>query len=259
MARNCLPRRSAPPTFTSTTMPHTPSHRGAAPGDDRLFGPESLPALREATAHLSWLLSRGYAAHSALELVGNRFTLRDRQRLAVGRCACADASLARRRERCVPPDALAGLELWLDGYNVLMVLEAALGGSVVLVGRDGCCRDVLGIHGSYHRVQETVPALRLVGEVTGAWGVSGLHWWLDQPVSNSGRLKALILETAAASSWNWQVDLVMNPDSVLAQTSELVATGDSVILDGCAGWVNLAREVVDARIPGARRVDLWRI
>jgi len=237
-------------------MPHTANHRGAAPEDDRLFAPDTLPMLRAATSDLCWLLSRGYAVHSALELVGNRHTLRHRQRLAVGRCACAGDLLVRRREHCVLPDALRGQELWLDGYNVLMVLEAALGGGVVLVGRDGCCRDLLGIHGSYRRVQETVPALRLIGELTREWGVNGCRWWLDQPVSNSGRLKALILEVASDCGWNWQVDLVMNPDDVLAESSHVVATADSAILDQCARWVNLARGVIDKSIPGARLVDL---
>ena len=221
-----------------------------------MFAPDVLPTLRAATSDLCWLLSGGYAVHSALELVGNRYALRERQRLAVGRCACADKLLAQRRERCVPPNALRNQELWLDGYNALMVLEAALGGGVVLVGRDGCCRDVLGIHGSYHRVRETVPALRLIGELTREWGITGCHWWLDQPVSNSGRLKALILDVATACGWNWQVDLVTNPDGVLAQSGQIVATADSAILDECLRWVNLASWVIAKSIPGARLVDL---
>ena len=237
-------------------MPHTHCHRGAAPEDERLFAPDAWPALRAATRDLSWLLSRGYAIPSAAELVGNRYALRDRQRLAVGRCACADDSLARRQARHLPPEALRGEELWLDGYNVLMVLEAALGGGVVLVGRDGCCRDVLGIHGSYHRVRETEPALRLLGEFARESGVSACHWWLDQPVSNSGRLRALIREVAAAHGWNWHVDLVLNPDAVLAASSRVVVTADSAILDQCQRWVNLTRPVLARSVPSAKLVDL---
>jgi hypothetical protein len=237
-------------------MPHTSTHRGAAPEDDRLFAPETLPTLRAAVRDLAWLLSHGYAIQSSLELVGNRYALRDRQRLAAGRCACADDSLERRRAHCVSFEALCGKELWLDGYNVLMVLEAALGGGVVLVGRDNCCRDVLGIHGSYHRVQETEPALRLIGKLTQELGVPSCHWWLDQPVSNSGRLKTLILEVAAAQGWNWQVDLAMNPDEVLAEASQVVVTADSMILDRCLRWANLARVIIGRSISGARLVDL---
>jgi hypothetical protein len=212
--------------------------------------------MRRATDDLCWLLNRGYALHSALELVGNRFTLRDRQRLAVGRCAAMDAAVARRRAHCLAPGQWRGQELWLDGYNVLMVLEAALGGGVVLLGRDDCCRDVLGIHGSYHRVQETAPALQLVGEMLRDYGVTACRWLLDKPVSNSGRLRAFILEAAAQAGWNWQVELEMNPDNVLAKSSAVVATSDSMILDRCERWANVAREVITRRIPQARLVDL---
>jgi hypothetical protein len=137
-----------------------------------------------------------------------------------------------------------------------MVLEAALGGGVVLIGRDGCCRDVLGIHGSYHRVQETNPALKLIGEFAQSWHVSGCRWFLDKPVSNSGRLKALILDEAAKAGWDCQVELVMNPDNVLADSDAVVATSDRAILDRCECWANLAREVIASRIPLARVVDL---
>src|SRR5256885_8530001 len=47
----------------------------------------------------SWLLSRGYQPKSALKLVGDRHSLRERQRLAVGRAACSDESRERRHAR----------------------------------------------------------------------------------------------------------------------------------------------------------------
>lgn len=237
-------------------MSHKVNHRGAAPEDEHLFTPEAIEQMRRASDDLCWLLNRGYALQSALELVGNRFTLRERQRLAVGRCAATDEALARRRAHCLAPELWRDEELWLDGYNVLIALEVALGGGVVLLGRDNCCRDVLGIHGSYHRVEETEPALRLVGDLLHNCGVTTCRWLLDRPVSNSGRLRGIIMEVAAKAGWNWQVELEMNPDNALAKSSAVVATADSVILDRCQRWANVAREVIISRIPEARLVDL---
>lgn len=188
--------------------------------------------------------------------MGNRYALRERQRLAVGRCAGAASAIQRRQQHCLQPDAMQGAQLCLDGYNVLMGLEAALGGGVVLIGRDGCCRDVLGIHGSYHRVQETGAALKLIGRLTEDLGVDCCHWWLDQPVSNSGRLKAFIVDLASQEGWNWKVELAMNPDRVLCETHEVIATADSAVLDQCERWFNLCRWVIDLHVPQANRVDL---
>ncbi|MDE3066746.1 MAG: DUF434 domain-containing protein [Verrucomicrobiota bacterium] len=237
-------------------MPGQPTHRGPAPQDDRLFGAGQLPALRAAAAELCWLLDRGYAPRSALELVGNRHSLTARQRMALARCACSRQEAMRRRRLRVEPARLAGQELWLDGYNVLTILESALAGAIVLECRDGCCRDIAGVHRRYRKVHETHPALCLIGETASAWGVTGCHWWLDKPVSNSGRLKALILDVAADCGWNMQVELTFSPDHVLANTEQVIATSDGVVLDRCRRWVNLAAWIVAARIPQTRLVNL---
>ncbi|MHC1764877.1 MAG: DUF434 domain-containing protein [Verrucomicrobiia bacterium] len=210
----------------------------------------------QATSDLAWLLSRGYAIHSASELVGNRYSLAARQRLAVTRSACSQDSACERALREVRPDQLRGEELWIDGLNVLTGLEVALSGGVILIGHDGCCRDVAGVHRHYRRVQETLQALDLVAETTRHWGVSKCCWWLDKPVSNTGRLKGIILEAATRWGCNWEAELVYSPDAVLSKATQVVATSDSVILDRCERWVNLARALITARIPGAHCIFL---
>ena len=231
-------------------------HRGPDPEDERLFAPHAGAALRSATRDLCWLLTRDYPVPSALELVGNRYALTRRQRIAVGRCACADEALRRRRAHELEPPQVRGQELWLDGYNVLTAIEAALAGGVILLGCDGCYRDLAGVHGRYRKLDETIPALRLVGKLTAGWMVRGCCWWLDRPVSNSGRLKGLILEVAAEEGWDWQVETAFNPDKVLIQSAEIVATSDSAILDRCGRWINLTRLVIDLHVPQAHVVDL---
>ena len=232
------------------------THRGPAPQDERLFAARQFPALRAAAADLCWLLDRGYAAHSAVELVGNRHNLTSRQRNAVTRYACAEEELRHREQLRVEPARLAGRELWLDGYNVLTVLESALAGGIVLLCRDGCCRDIAGIHRRYRKVSETLPVLRLVSEAAAAWGVSRCRWWLDKPVSNSGRLRTAILEAAAAAGWNMAAELTFSPDHVLSHTDEIIATSDGVVLDRCQRWVNLARQLIVEHVPRARLLDL---
>jgi hypothetical protein len=237
-------------------VPDKRHHRGPDPEDERLFAPHACAALRLATGDLCWLLNRGYATASALELVGNRYALTRRQRIAVGRCACADEDLRRRKEHEVKPSQLKAQELWLDGYNVLTGIEAALAGGVILLGCDGCYRDLAGVHGRFRKLEETVPALRLVGALTAEWGVSRCRWFLDRPVSNSGRLQQLIVELAAKAGWGWQVETVFSPDNVLCRGEHVVATSDSVVLDRCRRWVNLTRLVIDRSVAEAHVVDL---
>ena len=231
------------------------THRGLAPEDNRLFAPRRLPALRAAAVDLCWLLDRDYAQRSALELVGNRHNLTARQRMALSRYASSHEDCQRRDKLRIEPERLKGEELWLDGYNVLTMIESALAGGVILLCRDGCCRDIAGIHRRYRKVNETIPALKLVAETVLALGVSNCRWWLDQPVSNSGRLKSVILETARDAGWDMEVDLTFSPDHVLSHTDHIIATSDGIVLNRCRRWVNLVRLIIAEHIPHARVID----
>jgi hypothetical protein len=215
--------------------------------------------LQTAVAELCWLLSRGYAPESSLKLVGDRHNLEARQRMAVARCSCGDEAVARRKQRQVASLSIAGAALHIDGYNVLTTIEAALARGALLLGRDGAMRDMASMHGSYRKVEETAPALRLIGQTLAGFGVSEALWLLDRPVSNSGRLKSIIDDLAAESGWSWKVELVHDPDSDLAQSEEVIATADSGILDLCGRWFNLARDTVEKHVPGAWILDLAHI
>jgi hypothetical protein len=174
---------------------------------------------------------------------------------AVRRSACSDGALASRRLRRVGHQALAGRPLRIDGFNLILTLESALGGGVVLGGRDGCYRDLASVHGTYRRVAETQPALELAARWLTEWAVGPCTWLLDAPVSNSGRLAALI----RAVKPGWSAEVVPDPDAVLMQPGDLVVTADSGILDRCGEWVNLARALVEVGAPAAFVVDLgWR-
>ena len=237
-------------------MPDKRTHRGANPEELEAFGTAAMEPLRQAEADLSWLLSRGYAHRSGIKLVGDRYELTARQRLGVLRCACSERDLAERRSREIALSGVAGQTLLIDGFNLLTTVESALGGGVVLIGRDGCCRDMASLNGHFKRVFETAPALGLVGECLERVQPAGTIWYLDRPVSNSGRLADLIRRTGAERGWNWKVVLVPNPDPVLSQASGIVATADSAILEACLRWVNLAWEVVRIFVPDAWVVRL---
>lgn len=230
-------------------------HRGANPADQAAFGLTAVPALRLATADLSWLLSQGYARPSALKLVGDRYELTERQRLAVGRAACADASRERRAGHRITAEQLQGRDVVVDGFNLLVTLEAALSGGVLLFCRDGCIRDMSSVHGSYHAVIETDSALMAIGTRLAELGVRSVHWLLDSPVSNSGRLAQRIRELGTEHQWPWTVDAIFNPDAALIATPHVAISSDSLIVDGATAWFNLA---VDLLINGQSR-HLWLV
>jgi hypothetical protein len=237
-------------------VPDTRIHRGPHPDDAALFAPALLARLREAVADFSLLLTKGYADKSALKLVGDHFSLTQRQRLAVMRNSCSDPQLKSRLARRVPIEALPGQPIAIDGYNLLITIEAALSGGLIFKGRDGCFRDLASIHGTYRKVEETIPAVMLIGTFLAGLRISEALWLLDSPVSNSGRLKTLIARIARENNWPWEIRLTLSPDAELSRTDTIVVSTDSIILDACQKWTNLATEMITQRLPQTSVVDL---
>lgn len=212
-------------------MPDQRSHRGPHPEDHRWFNHETMPVLQKATSDLNWLLERGYAGKAALTLVGDRYSLTERQRMAVYRSACAPSTVSLRCQK----EAALEPPIAVDGFNLLITVEAALSGGVLLLGCDGCVRDLASMHGSYRRVEETDQAIGILKNALPPEAV----WYLDQPVSNSGRLAARLRDAG------WTVELVANPDRVLAESEAVAISTDRYILDRCKRWHNLGARVVE--------------
>lgn len=229
-------------------------HHGSHPEDARLFGAEAVPVLRRAAEEVVWLLGRGYPMTSAVTTVGNHHQLDVRQRVALSRSCCSEAQREGRRAREIPVDALEGRALAIDALNLVITVEVALGGGVLLRGRDGCLRDLAGLRGSYHPVDDTDEALDRIGAALAGARAASAAFFLDAPVSNSGRLRARLLARAEGWAVPVSAELVPDADPVVA-AAECAVSSDAAVLDRCAAFCNLGARVV-AGIPAARIVDL---
>lgn len=229
----------------------TTRNRGKHSSDDKLFATKWHPIFREAVDDLCYLLSRGYADHSALQIVGNRYKLNKRQRNAILRISCSESEqLGRMRSACKAID-LNNQIVEIDGFNLLILLESALSGAYLFKGRDGLYRDISSVHGSYKRVVKTEEAIRLIGKVLKSYKVKLVKWYLDQPVSNSGRLKTRLMEISGMDELNWEVALVFDPDKVLAKSNNIVISSDGWILDHAKSWFNLGAILIEHHIEDA--------
>ena len=148
------------------------------------------------------------------------------------------------------------MALSVDGFNCIVTVEAALAGAVVLLCRDGWHRDVASVHGSYRKVAQTEDAAVLLGESLERAGAGATTWLLDRPVSNSGRLRALLLDVAERRGWRWTVELPNDQDRLLKRGEAVAATSDGGVLDEGPPCCDLAGASVRAGAPGAWLLDL---
>lgn len=230
-------------------------HRGPHPLDHQLFSEAAVPVLARAVRDLSWLKTRGYSDASAMKLVGDRYQLRQRQRVAVGRCACSDSAKQARASRERAVEGIAGQPILIDGLNVITTIEVALSGGALFIGRDRCLRDMASFHGSYRLVEETERAVAILVDLVDAMSPSSAKLYIDRPVSNSGRLAEVVRRLASKRGSMLQAETADRVDEALQASSAVVATADSRILDACSAWVSLARAAVEAN--RAELEPLW--
>lgn len=236
--------------------PDKRQHRGAHPADRDLFDTSRLAILRAATSELSWLIGRGYSKGSSLKLVGDRHNLTERQRVAVSRAACSDEQREKRKTSCLYVTSIRNERLAIDGFNLIITIEAALSGGALIHCRDGCIRDLASVHGSYRSVSETERAICLIGDQIALKAPQSVTWFLDRPVSNSGRLAERIRDLAQERNWAWRVEVVNNPDAAIASSGDVVVTSDSIILDRATRWINLVPHIIEGHLPDAWVIDL---
>ncbi len=227
-------------------------NRGKEASDDRLFGdPKMQQKIKEAAKDMCYLLSRGFAEKSSMQLVGNRYRLNARQQKALQGMSASELQIGSRKKAALLPEQLKGLDVAIDGFNLLIILESALSGAYIFKGLDSYYRDVSGVHGTYKRVQKTEEALMIIGNVLNTLGVPSVHWYFDAPVSNSGKLKTILREVAEQNNFPWSIDLVNNPDKVLAESNHVVISSDAWILDRAQKNFNLVAYLLYSHIKDA--------
>lgn len=229
--------------------------RGYDPDDDRLFSDMACPVLRAAQEEIRWLLNRGYPMGSVTELVGSHHQLTTRQRIALQRATASDRQINARRLSLLPVQSARQGPVLIDGFNLIILLEVALSGGLLILGSDGVLRDLAGLRGTYRILAWTDQAISLIGQTLASLHVPEAVFYLDQNVSNSGRLKQLILSHAPEWPFPVRVELVPNADTCLSQ-KERVVSQDAFVLDACTSWLNLSGTIVAQSIRSARIIRL---
>jgi hypothetical protein len=230
--------------------------RGYVPEDERNFSPSALETMRIASRHIVYLINEGYDLKQASTFVGNHFLLSERQRLAIMRSLATNQQLRDRHVKQVQIDDLSGREVWIDGFNTIITLEVMLSHSILLRCMDGTIRDLAALRGTYRLIPETREAIKILFNVLQDAGVSRINILLDQPVSNSGRLKTLIADIAESGGYSFDLDIqILRDVDRTLYDKELVITSDSIILDHSISWVNLDDECM--KHAGKKGIQVW--
>lgn len=216
------------------------SRRGYAPEDEKQFTGRELKLLQKAADEVQFLLDRGYDVKPVTTFVGNHYMFSERQRLALARSVSAKEYIRKRIHKELLQTGREYLPetVHIDGFNAIITLEVALSGSHVFCCRDDVLRDLAGLRGTYRVIDKTQEAVRLLLGHIELLDIPKAVFYLDAPVSNSGRLSGLIRECSHEYNISVQTQIIPDVDRVLEQM-EGVISGDAIILNRCQSWLNV--------------------
>jgi len=203
-----------------------------------------LVSLQQAAADFRYLLNQDYPREASLSLVGNRYDLPRNARQLLHRGVFADDVAQARRAKLKPLNTLAGQPLAIDGHNVLITLESALKGRVLVGADDGFIRDVAQLSRAYRNSPATGQALTLIAAYLSRHRPGPLTILFDAPMKKSGELAEETRQIFAAQRINADTRAVPVPERELLTFAGAVATSDTHLIDAKDLIVDLAGEIV---------------
>jgi len=213
----------------------------------------NLTSLRLAAGELRFLLERGYPRGRSLRLVGDRHALSASEREVLRRGVVSPQAAVRRRAKLRGIEDLAGQPVGLDGHNVLITLESALTGRILVRADDGVIRDIARAASGFRISEETGRAVGLVLSLLAQWGAAEAHFFLDEPVSYSGRLAAIIRDKMAGHGLAGTASAVPVPERQLKAFEGLVASSDGELIEACARPLDLAGLILEKAWPKGQK------
>lgn len=216
------------------------SKRGYVPEDEKQFTGIQLELLIKAAREVQFLLDRGYEIKPTTTFIGNHYMFSERQRLALARTVSPMERIIERKSKELLQKGKKKLPktVHIDGFNTIITLEVALSGSPVLYCGDGTIRDLAGLRGTYRIIDQTKEAIMRILQQLDVLKIENACFYLDAPVSNSGRLSSLIMECAEQYNVSVKTQVINDVDRVLEQSAGVIS-GDAIILNNSVSWLNI--------------------
>jgi hypothetical protein len=194
---------------------------------DAKLNKETSIKIKNAKKDFRYLINRGYKKDYALNVVCNHYKISKEDRLKIIRTTHTDDEIKTVKNKLIDIEKLSNKELNIDGYNVLIGIEALLKNNVVLCD-DGIYRDFMGVYGNYRINPNTERAMNLLLNLFKKYNIKPIFYF-DAQVSKSGELSKKIRNLMKKYNIDGKVFCVKNCDYML-MNKEVVATSDSIII-----------------------------
>jgi hypothetical protein len=213
--------------------------------------------LQDAAEDFHHLLNRGYPRKAALELIGNRYGLTYDERHLLHRGVFSDIDSISRQKKKIPILQIRGQDLAIDGYNLIITIEAGISGRPLVFGDDGFIRDISGVSGNYKKSEKTEEALQLILNILKKVKPRQTLFLFDAPISMSGKLAQEVRSLLKRESLLGDAMAVKVPENILIGFPGVIATSDTAIIDQSKKVIDLAGYILGQKTT-SKSVIRWR-
>jgi len=186
--------------------------------------------IEEAKKDFKYLIDRGYKKEYALNMVCNHYKIPKDERIKIIRTVHSEEEIKIIKSKLISIKDLKKLNkstINIDGYNVLIGVEAFLKGRVILCD-DGIYRDFESIYGKYKMSEYTKKSLNLLLKLFKKHNIKPIFYF-DAQVSKSGELAKIVRDLMKKEGIEGNALCIKNCDKTLKE-KEIVATSDTIII-----------------------------
>jgi hypothetical protein len=201
--------------------------------------------LEDAATDLKTLLDRGYRRDSALKFVGDHYLLTKGERNRLLREIYSEAEIRHAASKLHPISAIRDQPVAVDGFNVLITVEAGLAGGEVFMCQDGFMRDNVMAFGNYRIGKSTMDAADRVLEVLGEHKPKHVTWIFDSQISGSGRLAEYVRKACVDAGLSEGCTTCPTADARIVKMNLLTATSDTALIRRLHAVFDLPAAVID--------------
>ncbi len=202
-----------------------------------------MDKIKAASEDFRYLLDRGYRRSTALNFVCGHYRLGKKQRNIIVRSVYSEKEIKDHRKRLWPIEKIRGRRLVIDGFNVLIGAECALGRGPIIKAQDGLHRDSLGLSGRYKPGLFTEPAIEGILNILKKHGPKKVLFIFDSQVSRSGELAALVRRKMDEMGVDGDARTAPNVDYEIKRLNWITATSDTAIIEKVDRVVDLVGEI----------------
>lgn len=185
----------------------------------------------KAAEDMKFLLDRGYNRTRVLDMVTDRYHLGKDQRNHLERFVFSQEGVEKRKNKLVSLDEIEKEKIVVDGYNILITMEAYLQDEKLIRGMDGLTRDNCRVFSNYCFDEETEEAVDEILSILKKASPSYVLFVFDSQISKSGELSAFVRKRIKYHGLQGDARAVKNADREIKELNWVTVSSDRIIVD----------------------------